>query len=655
MIKRLILLPLLAIAFTVLAGDPAREALSRAGNQADYPGYHQLVVFDSMQVQVMESGLTYVTVHTLTKVLDSKGALDLNVVKFGYDPQSAFVEIRKVVIHRADGTREPVDVSRTLDYPAPARAIYWGAREKMLGTGRLEPGDALEVEMFRKGFTYALLQDEDDRYIPPMKGHYYDIVEFFGPHPVIEKVYRVSVPKTKTLQFQFYNGEAQTSCWTEKDQVIYTFTRRNMKPVATEPRMVALSDVAPKLLLSTSPDWYAKSTWFFGVNEEFGSFESTPEIKAKVDEILRGAKDEHDSVSRLTHWCGDEIRYSGISMGEGEGFTLHKGEMTFTDRCGVCKDKAGMLITMLRAAGFKSYPAMTMAGSRIDYIPADQFNHCVTVVKLRDGRYQLLDPTWVPFLRELWSSAEQQQEYLMGIPEGADLATTPVSPPENHYIRITGHSSLDADGTLTGTIEITAEGQSDPAVRGLLRNSKPGLWKANLEKELMKVHPGAQLTRSEYSDPHDYQAGPIRIALSYRIPGYAVVSGSLAILVPVTASPVFKNFQPHLFFDTGLKERRYSFRDRCSRLVEIRETVDLPTGMKAVRLPEKAVATGTAASFSGGYNLENNLLTYEAKAVYGKRIYEPADWPEFRNAVEAQNRFATQAIILENQLSTGKK
>ena len=34
--------------------------------------------------------------------------------------------------------------------------------------------------------------------------------------------------------------------------------------------MVALSDVAPKLLISTSPDWYAKSLWFYGVNEDYG-------------------------------------------------------------------------------------------------------------------------------------------------------------------------------------------------------------------------------------------------------------------------------------------------------------------------------------------------------------------------------------------------
>ena len=109
----------------------------------------------------------------------------------------------------------------------------------------------------------------------------------------------------------------------------------------------------------------------------------TPEVKKKVDELLAGVTDEERQIEILTHWVADEVRYTGISMGWGEGYTLHKGEMTFPDRCGVCKDKAGMLVTMLRAAGFESYAAMTMAGSRIDYIPADQFNHSVTVVKRR--------------------------------------------------------------------------------------------------------------------------------------------------------------------------------------------------------------------------------------------------------------------------------
>ncbi len=636
------------ISLSLFSQDPIKNLLLNSEDVSQYAGYNLLTIFDSTNVIVQETGLTHVLSHTLTKVLNTQGAIDQSVIKFGYDPQSAFVQIRKVRIYKKSGDIIDLDLKTVQDYPAPARAIYWGAREIMLGVGRLEPGDAVEVVLFRKGFTYALLSnDEDDRYIPPMRGHFYDIVDFFQSNPAKEKVYKVSVPKSKLIQYQFYNGECTTSAWLDKENMVYTFSKHDMKPFKGEARMVALSDVAPKLLISTSPDWYAKSKWFFGVNEDFGSFETTPEITEKVKEILRGALTESDSISRLTHWCGDEIRYSGISMGEGEGFTLHKGEMTFTDRCGVCKDKAGMLITMLRAAGFKAYPAMTMAGSRIDYIPADQFNHCVTVVKLRNGTYQLLDPTWVPFVRELWSSAEQQQEYLMGLPEGADLATTPTSDPDNHFVKIDGVSELSADGTLKGRITISAEGQSDASVRGLFKYSPQSTWFQNVERELLRVWPQAVVTQVKYSDPADYLGRNIWIAIYFQIPGFGIVSDNIMMFTPLGPAGIFKSFQGHLFFDPKLSERKYAFRDRCSRTVMINESVQLPPVKSVIRIPESASVGGNAASFKGGYQINNTVLTFSGVARYEKRIYDAVDWPAFKASVEAQNRFFEQPVIIE--------
>jgi len=633
---------------TVSAQTPITEVLKNAGDAASYPGYDQLIVFDSTYTDMQESGLTYVVNHTLTRVLNSHGAADLSVVKFGYDPQSAYVEIRKAVIYKNDGRVISLDVNRVMDYPAPARAIYWGAREKMMETGRLEPGDAVEVVMFRKGFTYALLTPgDDDRYIPPMKGQFYDIVEFFGSNPIKSKVYQVAVPADKPLQYEFYNGDVQASCRMINGKMVYSFSRKDVVPVKSEPRMVAMSDVAPKLLVSTTPTWNAKSTWFYKVNEDYGSFGADDEIKAKVSEILRGAKTEMDSVSRLTHWCADEIRYSGISMGAGEGFTLHKGTMTFTDRCGVCKDKAGMLITMLRAAGFPSYPAMTMAGSRIDNIPADQFNHCVTVVRLKDGKYHLLDPTWVPFLRELWSSAEQQQQYLMGVPEGADLATTPVSDPENHYVKIDGVAQLQEDGTLSGRISVTAEGQSDATLRSMFRYSNKTMWIQNIERELLRVWPQAKVVQVKYSDPGDYQNYNTWIGIDYVIPEFALVSGNRMMFIPLSAGEIFKNVQGHLSFETGVGERKYPFRDRCSRQVEINESIKLPAVKTIIRMPESIVKDGNAASFSGKYTLTNGSLLFSARAVYGKRVYEAREWPEFKAAVEAQHKLSEQPFIFE--------
>ncbi len=619
--------------------------LVRATDSEKYKAYNQVTIFDSTDVFMEESGLSYVNSHRLVKIINYAGAKANSVVKVDYDPQSAYVEIRKVVVYRSNGSVEEIPL-KVMDYVAPARMIYWGASQKMVEVGHLDPGDAVEVWTFRKGFTYALLQaDDDSRYIPPMRGHFYDIVPFWSNQPIVQKVYRVNVLKNKNLQYNVYNGELSSSQAFDADRVIYTFVKNNIKPIARESAMLASNDVETKLLLSTSPNWEAKSTWFYGVNEDYGSFKSTPELTKKVRELLVGAKTEEDSIATLTHWVADNMRYAGISMGEGEGYTLHNAKMNFTDRCGVCKDKASLLIAMLRAAGFNAYAAMTMAGERIDRIPADQFNHSVTVVQRRNGRYQLLDPTWVPNVRELWSSAEQQQGYLMGLPNGADLAVTPVSAPENHYVRITGSSELKPDGTLVGEFTIAAEGQSDAAVRSIF-SARRSEWRRNVEMELIRVAPQAQITSVTYTDNDTYLKQPVKITYKYRIPNYALVSDKELIFTPLLAKGVFTRAMGHMAINVSEEKRHYPFKDRCSRLVEVKETVKLPAGFSTQEpMPEMQKVDGKSVSYNGGYTLRGNTLTFEQKASYGKRVYEASDWNDFRNAVMAQKNFSIFELI----------
>jgi hypothetical protein len=345
----------------------------------------------------------------------------------------------------------------------------------------------------------------------------------------------------------------------------------------------------------------------------------------------------------------DEIRYSGISMGPGEGFTLHEGDMTFTDRCGVCKDKAGMLITMLRAAGFESYAAMTMAGSRIDYIPADQFNHSVTVVKLSDGQYHLLDPTWVPFVRELWSSAEQQQNYLMGLPEGADLKITPISPPEKHFIRIYGNSELSADGTLTGEFTVLAEGQTDAAIRRMVTSAYKHQWEKNIEREIKNIHPTARVTGTRYEDPYDYMAGPIKLKIDFEIPGYAMVTDEEIIIHTFLGSGIFKRGMSHLYYNTGQEERQYAFRDRCSRYVKFNESIKLPGEWVLYYAPSYDAFADETAAAEGEYSvsLSGKTLRMIQEVVFKKRVYEAEEWPSYRQAVMAQKTFSDEPIILK--------
>lgn len=614
-----------------------------------YAGYDFVTLLDSTDVTVQSTGSGSFVIRKIIKVLNTQGALANRVLKHDYDPLTAHAEFYRVTVYKANGDVVNLDITQQQDYVAPARMIYWGARQIMMEVGHLEPGDIIDYRINKKGFTYALLastQEDESRFIPPMQGQFYDIVPFWATEPTVRKVYKVTIPMEKEMQFQFYQGECSSSMRYEDGKKAYTFVSTDIMPTKHEPNMVDLFDAAPKLMMSSTPHWKDKSLWFNKVNEDYGSFTPIPEAQKKVDELIKGKKTEMEKIAVLTHWVADNIRYSGISMGKGEGYTLHNLKMNYTDRCGVCKDIAGTLIAFLRMAGFEAYPAMTMAGSRVESIPADHFNHCVTVVKLSNGTYLPLDPTWVPFCRELWSSAEQQQNYLPGIPEGSDLCITPISAPENHYVRIKADNRLDTKGTLTGQFTITAEGQSDSNIRRIFTEGWQSQWKNSMENQLLAVSPKARLLSVDYGkNPKDYQAAPIKITFRYEIPEYVVPGENEMLLKPMVMNNLYNQVKSYLRINTDLEERQYGFKDGCSRLVELDETIQLPAGYQLLSEVKEACKQSNAADFEGYVRQEDQKIKLHQKLSLKKRVYEASDWEGFREAVNAHKSFADYLII----------
>lgn len=637
----------LCCCFSALQAQPESFLRQRARQAAKYGQFSQVVLNDSITVKVTSTGSGTFSIYKAFLVNNEAGALDNRVICYDYDPLTAYAEFKYMNIYKSDGRKIPLDVTKAYDYAAPARMIYWGARQIMLEIGRLDPGDIVEYEIHKKGFTYALLQDQtsEERFIPPMRGQFYDIVPFWCEVPTLHKVYQVAVPMDKEMQFQFYQGECSSSMRYADGCKIYTFTKTDMQPFRREINMVDLYDAAPKLMMSSTPCWKDKSLWFHKTNEDYGSFAPFPEAQKKVNELIGGKKTEMEKIAVLTHWVADNIRYAGITMGKGEGFTLHNTQMNYTDRCGVCKDIAGTLISFLRMAGFEAYPAMTMAGSRVESIPADHFNHCVAVVKLSNGTYMPLDPTWVPFCRELWSSAEQQQNYLPGVPEGSDLCITPVSAPENHLFRINANGKLDKNGTLKGRFTVTAEGQSDLNIRRIFTTGWQSDWYNNMEKQLLVVSPKARLLKVDWGkDPKNYQAAPIKITFWYEIPDYALMGNREMLFVPLTMNNLYSQVRSYLRINTDITERRYGFKDGCSRLVELDETIQLPEGYRLAQ-PVENEQKSPVADFEGYIRQKNNTLTIHQKLALKKRVYEAADWEAFRNALVAHKKFSNHLIV----------
>lgn len=282
-------------------------AFSHTYGQSDgqaYAKYDCVTLLDSTSVTVQPTGSGSFAVCRTFKIQTPKGAVANRVITYDYDPLTAHAQFRYATIYRANGDVINLDVTQACDYAAPARAIYWGARQIMLEVGRLEPGDVVEYEIAKKGFTYALLtagDDDDSRFIPPMQGQFYDIVPFWATEPTLRKVYKVSIPMEKEMQFQFYQGDCSSAMRYEDGHKAYTFAVNDILPTPKEPNMVDLFDAAPKLMMSSTPHWQDKSLWFNKVNEDYGSFDPLPEAQKKVDELIKGKKTEMEKIAVLTH------------------------------------------------------------------------------------------------------------------------------------------------------------------------------------------------------------------------------------------------------------------------------------------------------------------------------------------------------------------
>ncbi len=659
--------------------DALRGLVKAAGDSAANGGADRVMVFHRTTVDVEASGLAHIVDRQLVKVLTEAGAARLARLRFDYDPTSNTAEIRKVRVLRQNGSVETLDAARALDLPQPQAAIYWGPRMKLLAVPRLAVGDALEVESYTKGFLIAYLEDlagagtgtgiDEERYIPPMRGHFYDVVTFHEDIPVKLRHYEVRTPKDKPVQYEVYGGEVKSYAGFDAEHLVYRFWRENVAPFHGEPRAAAASDTQPKVVLATVGAWEDKSRWFAQVND--AQFAADPRLKAKVDELTAGLKTDDERIAAIVHWAADNIRYSGITMGKGEGYTLHPASMIYEDRSGVCKDKAGIAIAMLRAAGFSAWPAMTMAGSRVERIPADQFNHCVTALKEKNGSFRMLDPTWVPLSMELWSSAEGEQDFLVGTPEGTALARTQAFDPALNKVRLVSDAALAADGTLTGKLTLSALGVAEQRIRRELAMGAGVRERQEwFERLVAGIAPGAvvepvAVTTAQLEDVKT----PIAIEIRYRVPGYALTGASPTGASPAPAGPTLLFVPPGLrhplrvgslapYLDAAeLDTRTQPVQLGAPRQLEVEEKLTLPAGWRVTRVPKDRALDGPAAELKttvaaaarGAKDPAGTTLVSSYRITVKRRLVPVESYANFRDVVREAKSLESDMVVLEKE------
>lgn len=622
------------------------DRIKDAGDAKKFDSAAYVIVYDSTANRVNEQGVTYTNGYILYKLLTEEGCRNRSVLTWRYEPLSSYVDVREVNIIRG-AEAIPVAIENVKDVPAPQWGIYWGDRLKVLQLPRLHVGDGIEIKVFRKGYSYALLdastaEPDDERYIPPMPGEYFDIVLFEATVPIVKKIYVLQMPSEKRLHSQIYNGPMYSRTAYSADTTTYAWWIEDVGAWDPQRYRPSSSDIVTKVVLATVESWEAKSRWFFDVNEK--QFAVTDAIKAKVDEILTdaGVADgtEEEKAFELVHWVAQNIRYSGQTMGEGEGYTLHSGAMIFEQRSGVCKDIAGMLITMMRAAGMDSYGAMTMAGSRIETVPADQFNHCVVALREKDGSFEMYDPTWVPFNKDIWSRYETEQHFLIGTPEGEGLSRITYSPAVESSVKITNSGRILADGTFEGTLEMHGNGTMDSRLRGILRRRHRSELENYLAEFLHYISDRVELKGYEHGGLLDFK-NDMWWQISYRIPQYAL---------PVDDGYEFKSPLMQLTIKSGtlFSKANYDWPEKrrddvffyTTQLVDGTETIKLPDGYKVAEPKKSKEIDETYAYFKGEGEMTRKGLVVKQRAEVKRRQIPQEGYEGFRKAMKEAKEYA---------------
>ncbi len=628
--------------------EEIKSLLAKAGNAEDYPGSSVLYVLDEADVYVQSSGLATTESCQIIKILTDAGIRSRSVLRHEFDPDTNRVAIRRVAIHRADGTIDEVPLTNVIGQPTTQSMIYWGGEQYLLSIPRLSVGDALEIRLSKIGFNIAYLDNSGASVLdpsglqPPMPGHWYEVTEFQTGSPIMQKRYSVYMPSDMPVQYEVYNGSLKSSLWFDEDQHVYTFSDEDIPPIKSEPHMVARSDVVTKLVMATVGDWEAKSRWFYEVNEP--QFDADEAIRAKVEEITAHLPNEEAKIHACLHWVADNIRYYGTSRGPCEGFTLHTGIETFHDKGGVCKDIAGMLVTMLRVLGHEVYPALTMAGSRVEEIPADQFNHTVTVIRNPDGTFRVLDPTWSPTSKELWSSREALQGLVYGTPEGQDLTLSPYFSPEENLLRVHSECTLDENGDLRSDMRMDMTGYPCTYLRRYANRDRPFDQRARFETNL-NIAPNAQLVHLEHIDPHDYsQDGWLEMSIT--APEYAAGhDGQYLFQFPLLKHPLKYMLLGDFNYNFSRDRRQFGLRMRASRLVDYKESITLPAGWQIDELPEDYSFDSDSASLDFSARQEGNTLVYHFRLAVKDHIIDPDTYPGFKTVMDKMNELADTWIL----------
>lgn len=590
-----------------------------------------------------------------TKVLTEKGrrAATTHTMHFNTSYGTTFVHRAEII--KADGQAIDIDVeryTRVMTEPGQMGANIYDPNNKIasLSLPGLEVGDVYHLVVCRV-VSKARMPDT-----------WADYTVFEYDQPIVKLDYEIIAPPELPIKHKVLRAPlAGTVEYTEQAQADgktrHIWRVRNVPRMFPEPDMPPLYTQVQRLIMSTIPDWATVSRWYWDLCEPALN-KTTPEMQRKVDELIAGITTRDEKIRAIFKFVSQKIRYMGITTEDtAPGYEPHDVSVTFNNRYGVCRDKAALLVALLRLADIPAYPVLIHATAKMDPdVPLPYFNHAITAVDDPQGGYILMDPT-DESTRDLLPAYLTNRSYLVARAEGETLLVSEVYPATKNLVKIESQGTLDETDTLLLTTELTFEGINDNIYRGHFVRLKAEQRRKFFEGLLKARLPGAEVVACELlpADLQDTEA-TLMARLTTRVPFYPVRGTKVDLLtLPWLGTALgYVNF---VLGQTSLEERRYTLDTGITCGVQEQIHLKLGTAMGAPYAvpPATEIARG-GVLFAMTHQAAQAALQGSLEYQLQVPEFSPAEYQALRQILEeieaagrARPLFAAQATQQADQ------
>lgn len=455
----------------------------RAVAPADFPGAAAVVLRRHVRTTIADSPAVVQEVDEFVQILTPAGTSAADVA-VAYSPPFETVRFDDCELRRPDGSFVRLEADDIRDAGAPPADGYARPQQRFFSLPGAVPGAIVRVRRTSEWRTF------------PLPGVLLD-VPVADAWPVRELRMEVRTKADAPLHHVFTDGLARAPV---EERTTYGVTRswvlRDLPAAPPDP--LAPAETAPRLLLSTFADWGAFAAWYGRIIREADQL--TPELRAKSDELTRGAASDREKVERVYRYVTG-LRYVAVPLGV-NSHRPHAAANVLKNGFGDCKDKANLLNALLRAQGVAAdlvlVPRFAQAYPEA---PGAGFNHAISRVAL-DGAHLYLDSTDPDARFGLLPPGDPGRRVLVIDGKTAALTELPSPRPEDHRVVVSGALSA-AEGGLAGTLTVRPSGYWDYALRAGARASATTPTLPLWADAYRPVAGAFALARQSYADPSD--------------------------------------------------------------------------------------------------------------------------------------------------------